>query len=492
MWSLALLGPVTLRQGGDDAGTALPLPTQKSQALLVLLAVDGPTHRARLAQWLWPDTDDSSARRNLRRELARLRDAGAAAVLVSDGDLLRLAPALACDVQAFKDRLAQGRFADALTLWHGDLADGLQPAGGAELDQWLAHQRASLRAGRRQALEGAAASAQVRGDMAGALDHLQALLADDPLQEHHHRALMQLHANCGRREAALAQFAQCRELLAQELGVAPTAETHALAARLRSGAPTGASAPLADASTGQPASPPDPSNPPAARPGSEGAAWPRQMPLVGRSAAWAQLQAAWDTGRVIVIQGDGGIGKSRLACDFAASHGAYALAQCRRSDAGVPYASFTRALRQLAGPALAQADLPGWVRLELAHVLPELGHAAQRIGSVQEQRRFFEACAAAWQALSAGSFDAIVIDDWHLADDASRALLGFIAEQRRDLAGSQPGAHANASAAREIFVLRPELDAAALARLRALLDSTQALHLVLPPLAPEHVFEPVR
>lgn len=497
MWSLALLGPVILRQGGDGngAGTALPLPTQKSQALLVLLALDGPTHRARLAQWLWPDTDDSSARRNLRRELARLRDAGAAAVLVSDGDLLRLAPALACDVLAFKDCLAQGRFADALTLWHGDLADGLQPAGGPELDQWLAHQRASLRAGRRQALEGAAQWAQARGDMAGALDHLQALLADDPLQEHHHRALMQLHADCGRREAALAQFAQCREWLAQELGVAPTAETHALAARLRSGelGPATATATLAGASTALPtvlstATPADTSTTPAARPGGEGTAWPRQMPLVGRSAAWAQLQAAWDAGRVIVIQGDGGIGKSRLACDFAASHGAYALAQCRRSDAGVPYASFTRALRQLAGPALAQADLPGWVRLELAHVLPELGHEAQRIGSVQEQRRFFEACAAAWQALSAGSFDAIVIDDWHLADDASRALLGFIAEQRRDLAGTA----SNASAAREIFVLRPELDAAALARLRALLDSTQALHLVLPPLAPEHVYELVR
>ncbi|MBP6766061.1 MAG: AAA family ATPase, partial [Rubrivivax sp.] len=325
----------------------------------------------------------------------------------------------------------------------------------------------------------------------GALGHLQALLADDPLQEHHHRALMHLHAACGRREAALAQYAQCRERLAQELGVTPTAETQALATRLRHGESATHGPTLATpANLAKLASmPPQGSTPLAASP-AVGArptlAWPRQMPLVGRSAAWAQLQAAWDAGRVIVIQGDGGIGKSRLACDFAASHGAYALAQCRRSDAGVPYASFTRALRQLAGPALAQADLPGWVRLELAHVLPELGQQAQRIGSVQEQRRFFEACATAWQTLSAGSFDAIVIDDWHLADDASRALLGFIAEQRGDRAGS------GSNAAREIFVLRPELDSAAQARLRALLDSTQALHLVLPPLEPEHVFELVR
>lgn len=486
MWSLALLGPVALRPGGGGAGAALPLPTQKSQALLVLLALDGATPRARLAQWLWPHADDSAARRNLRRELARLRDAGAAAALVSEGDLLSLAPPLACDVQAFQDALAQGRFADALTLWRGDLADGLQPAGSAELDQWLAHHRAMLRAGRHQALQGAAQQAQARGDLAAATDHLQALLADDPLQEHHHRTLMQLHAASGRREAALAQFAQCRDLLAQELGVAPTAETLSLAARLRSGEPAPATAPPAGAAPAHKPGPVSADASPAAapRPGGEGPAWPRQMPLVGRSAAWAQLQAAWDAGRVIVIQGDGGIGKSRLACDFAASHGAYALAQCRRSDAGVPYASFTRALRQLAGPALAQADLPGWVRLELAHILPELGHAARRIGSVQEQRSFLEACAAAWQALSAGSFDAIVIDDWHLADDASRALLGFIAEQRRD--------QASAHAAREIFVLRPELDTAAQTRLRALLDSTQALHLVLPPLAPEHVFELVR
>nr|MBP6765592.1 hypothetical protein [Rubrivivax sp.] len=208
MWSLALLGPVTLRRGASHTGPALPLPTQKSQALLVLLALDGPTHRARLAHWLWPDTDDSSARRNLRRELARLRDAGAPTLLVSDGELLRLAPALQCDVQAFQEALAQGRFVDALALWQGELADGLQPAAGAEMDQWLAHQRANSRAGRRQALEAAAAQAQANGDMAGALGHLQALLADDPLQEHHHRALMHLHAACGRREAALAQYAQ--------------------------------------------------------------------------------------------------------------------------------------------------------------------------------------------------------------------------------------------------------------------------------------------
>ena len=97
----------------------------------------------------------------------------------------------------------------------------------------------------------------------------------------------------------------------------------------------------------------------------------------------------------MLIQGEAGVGKTRLARDFAASRGAYALAQCQRSDAGVPYASFTRLLRGLDGQQLAQAGLPDGVRQELAQGRPELGAGPQRIGSAEEQRRFGEACDAA-------------------------------------------------------------------------------------------------
>ena len=50
---------------------SVAIPTAKAQALLALLALEGTLPRERLAAWLWPGLDDASARRNLRRELAR-------------------------------------------------------------------------------------------------------------------------------------------------------------------------------------------------------------------------------------------------------------------------------------------------------------------------------------------------------------------------------------------------------------------------------------
>ena len=469
MLSLRLLGPVGLMRDGQP----LPLPTHKAQALLLLLALGGPGHRARLAAWLWPQADDSAGRRNLRRELARLREAGAGPALLSQGEVLALAPAVHCDAQAFAELADAGRSAEALAHWRGPLADGLQTGATDAFDDWLASQRQRLAARRRQLLAAEATTAEAAGDLARALATLQQLLADDPLQEHLHRQVMRLHAAEGRADAALAQHARCRAVLQAELGVAPTAETEALAERIRR-----------HRQDTHPAT--------AATPG-----WPTELPLTGRDQAWAQLAEAWQAQRLIVVEGEAGIGKTRLARDFAASRGAYALAQCRRSDAGVPYASFTRLLRRLAGQALAQAGLPPWVRLELAHVLPELGDGPQRIGSAEEQRRFCEACAAAWQALAAGSFDTVVIDDWHLADDASQALLGFIIEQRADrraeqLAVGKPGTAAT-GAVREIFIQRPEWPSPdAAARQQALQAGSQALVLRLAPLDSASVYALVK
>ena len=471
MLSLRLLGPVSLLQDGQP----LPLPTHKAQALLLLLALGGPSHRARLATWLWPQTDDSAGRRNLRRELARLRDAGAGDALLSQGEVLALAPTVQCDALAFATLADGGQAAEALALWRGPLADGLQTGATDAFDDWLAGERRRLASRRRQLLAAEAEAAEAAGHLPQALATLQQLLADDPLQEHLHRQVMRLHAAAGDRSAALAQHARCREALLRELGLAPGDETEALAARIRAGLGV-ASTPVAAA------------HPAAARvpaPPADGGAWPVELPLTGRHAAWQALQTAWQAQQLVVIEGEAGVGKTRLARDFAASRGAYALAQCRRSDAGVPYASFTRLLRSLAGQSLPQAGLPDWVRLELAHVLPELGAGPQRIGSADEQRRFCEACAAAWQQLTAGNFDTVVLDDWHLADDASRALMGFIAEQRREGVAASP--------VREIHVQRPEWASGdAAARQQALQQAAGACVLRLAPLDADGVYALVK
>ncbi|CAD5371751.1 AAA ATPase-like protein [Rubrivivax sp. A210] len=300
---------------------------------------------------------------------------------------------------------------------------------------------------------------------------MEVLLADEPLQEQAHRDAMRLHAAAGRREAALAQYERCRALLAAELGLAPMAETTALADGLR--APAAAPAALAiTASVTR---------------------WPTELPLVGRDGELAALQTAWQQGRTLLLEGVAGIGKSRLARDFAAAQGPYALAQCRRSDAGLPYASFARLLRRLAGARLSRANLAdagiaGWALDTLALLLPELDPRPAARASLQapdQQRLVMEACAAAWLALAQDSFDTVIVDDWHWCDAASRAVLSLVAERRAE---SGP---ARTPGARELLTLRPELDAAALAARQALVDGG-ALHLRLPALGSAQVHDLVR
>jgi DNA-binding SARP family transcriptional activator len=459
MLALELLGPVVLRRNG----AALPLTIRKTAAVLVLLALGGPMPRARVAALLWPDLEEALGRRNLRRELARLREAGAPDAVQADGDRLALAPTLALDTHSFRHALQAGDAASALAHWRGPPADGLDLDDAQPFMDWLGPERDRLQAQRRQALQAAVGAAQTRGDTDTALALLRQLLADDPLQEQHHRAVMQLLASSGRREAALAQYRRCCDLLRDELGLVPMAETEALAGALR----------------GQPAMP-------AAVPvTAPGRLLPAALPFVGRQAEVLALEAAWHSGAAVLVEGLAGVGKTRLALDVAAAHGAFALVRCQPGDAELPYAAFARALQCLCGQApdrtaLAVAGLALWAIDELARLLPGLGAPPPAIRSAEEQARFFEACLQAWRKLAAGSFDVVVLDDWHLADSASLSLLIQVVQQRRE---------SGTDGTREWLLMRPEVAAATRQRL---CDGLQAVTVPLQPLDDAAVLDLVR
>lgn len=450
------LGPVELRR----AGGVLPLSVRKCLALLVLLAREGTMPRERVVALLWPTLDLSTGRRNLRRELARLRDAGAAELVQAQGDQLAIGADVQITALAFEDWLRRGRPDDALALWRGPPADGLHLEGADAWDEWVVHERRRMDGLRGQALALSAAQFEAAGDLSSALDRIRVLLAIEPLQEHHHLAAMRLLDRLGQPAAALAQFETCVQLLADELGLAPMAQTRALAAAIRT--PAGAAASYRPTAA-EPA------------PGRSLALLPEVLPFVGREREVAHLERAWHTGRPILIEGEGegGIGKTRLVSDFAAAHGPYAIVGCRAGDAELPLASFTRALRALAGPAPALHELPEWVRDELARLMPEWGRAPLPLRSEDERARFAKACALAWQHWAAGNFDAVVIDDWHLADAGSQALW----TQIHSAAESLP---------RLVLVYRPGLSPAAAERLQRELRGG-ATHLRLEPLPEEAV-----
>jgi len=455
------LGPVQLCR----AGRPLTLGTRKAQALLMVLVLDGGAGRERLCALLWPDLDGPTARRNLRRELARVRDAGAPEAVRVDGDHLWPGPDLSCDLLQAEAALADGAPEAALAAWQGKFAEGLHPDGAPAFVPWLAAIGERAERLRLRALEAAAAAAEARGDLAGALAHVQTLLTEDGLQERHHREAMRLLAATGEREAALRQFDVCQSLLAAELGLQPMAETMALVRALRGEADTSAAlAPLPSAAASAVPLP---------------ASWLAQLPFVGRHADIARLQAGWTARAPLLVSGEAGVGKTRLAVDFAAAQGPYALVRCRSSDHELAFGAFARALRVLAGQPPDLRGLPPWVVTELARLLPELGSASPPLQTQGERLRFDEACLQAWSALACDSFDTIVLDDWHHADADSRALLAGVAARRRELGGSGPV---------ELLVCRDE----DLPGLQALRDTLDAVPVALEPLPPAAVYELVQ
>jgi DNA-binding SARP family transcriptional activator len=394
---LELFGQPRLLRGG----MAVHLGARKAMALLAFLALEGVSHRERLAALLWPDVDASAGRRNLRRELFRLRELGCALHEGADG-ALALDPRLSIDVQNFRAALQGGDDVGALTIARERVLDGLDGVAGAEVDGWLDRWRQQLLQQRQAARLRHAAALEAGGEMAAALaQHLQAL-AEDRCAEPVVRAAMRLHAALGERAAALALFAQFTQALQDELGLAPDSHTQALARELR--APGDAGLPL------------------------PGPAFPRQLPsaplladrlpFVGRAAMRTQIADAWAAGQRVYLSGVAGAGKTRLATECLASQGAWLRVVCTQDDAEQHYASAVRALRALQ-EAATDVVLPDWVRRELAAVLPELGEAPVPLANAEAAERLRTAFATAWRLLVRDNFNALLLDDWQWGDPAS-------------------------------------------------------------------------
>lgn len=385
-WQLRLLGsPRCL----DPQGRAQRL-SDKMLALLAYLALEGQAPRSQLAGLLWPDTLEAGARNNLVHLLRRMaRQLGSE--LVQAGDLLRLAPGVQVDAHDGAQE--------------GELLAGLSWPELPELEDWLLAWRERL-AGRRAAAWRAEAQAlEEAGRWSEALALVRRLRALDPSSEEALRREMRLHYLLGEAAEALAAYQRGAHWLREQLGAEPLPETRALAGDIRRGA--------------LPAAPraPAPAAPPPARPA-----------LVGREGEWAQMEAAWAAGRGIVLSGEPGVGKTRLALEFLAAQGGGMRFRGCLGDAGLPYATHARTYRQVL-EAYPDLPLPGWVRAELARILPQLGEAPGPIASEEQKTRFWQAKAEALRAATAHGLSRMVFDDTQFMDEASIEAGAFVFAQ---------------------------------------------------------------
>jgi DNA-binding SARP family transcriptional activator len=433
---LRLLGGCELR--GPDG--PLHLETAKTAALLAfLVGQSGPQQRSKLVGLLWGDLPESRARANLRRTLWDLRrklscpHAPPFILTTRQTVDFNRRSSYWLDVEIFEQQIAGGespadRLHSAINLYRGDFLDGFYVRDAPAFEEWVLAERERLRQMAIQALHALLRHHTARGEYTTGIEYAVRLLAMDPWREEAHRALMRLLALSGQRSAALAQYEECRRLLKRELGLDPLEETTALYEQIRSAPPF--AGPLGP-------SPPCPSAPP--------------IPFVGRAEEHGRLVAWWEeaqrgTGRLALVEGEAGVGKTRLMeeiAHYAETHGATVLhGRCYEFGDAVPYQPIADALRsQIEGrdrdPLSPASISPVWLA-ELSRLLPELREMwpdlptpAQAPGEAARQR-LFEAVARCLREMAARAPCLLFLDDLHWADPSTLDLIHYLARQTGD------------------------------------------------------------
>src|SRR6266704_4270448 len=445
---LSLLGTPVVKHGERT----LTFSTRKALALLVYLAVEGGTHlRKTLSESFWPELDAEHGRAALRATLLKLRKVlerthgpGERAHLLVERETLGFdqGSPLILDLrfvefaskqvgrgvepftgQTNKELLAQleqatrqarGQFLASFTLRDSQF-----------FDDWTRQQREYWHLRVHQLFDALSIMYERAGDGERAIETVSRWLSFDPLNEEGYRRLMRLRFSQGDRAGALRAYARGRAVLADQLQVELEPETVALAKRIRHTAPF--RSPQVQ--------------PPHASPGRP----PANLldgPFLGRTAEFGALIECYQRvhagqPQLVLLQGESGIGKTRLATEFvgwAQAQGADVLAgRALQTGRQLPYQPLIDVLRLRLEQEHAPDDLLSDVWLaELSRLLPELRdrYPDLPVPSTDEalgHHRLFEATARLVQIWAARCPLVLLLDDMQWADTATLDLVLYLA-----------------------------------------------------------------
>lgn len=422
----------------DSSRHVPPIPSPVARSLLAYLITyrDRRHTRDLLAGTFWPDQSESSARKRLSQTLwqinTALEETGSTGPLiqVTHSDVAFDASAnFWLDVVEFGAQI--GRAADqgeldeirsletAVQVYRGDFLAGFY-------DDWILMERQRLSEQYMAALERLVALHKGRADYATALSYARRLTLHDPLREDAHREVMRLCFLLGRSTEALRQYERCEAILAEELGAQPAAETRRLRTQI---------AELRDKGE---------------RPFSPSVEAPllrsdRRIPLVGRDTERVSvIRHMEDTlvgsGGSILIEGDPGIGKTRLLQELAEDadwRGLNVLwAECREDEQLHPFSVLRRSLEMglttLRVQQLAEVLDPVAVA-ELARVVPSIREKLPELPALptlrpeETRERVHHALRRALLALGEMNPQVVFFDDLQWIDEESIAVLTEIA-----------------------------------------------------------------
>jgi DNA-binding SARP family transcriptional activator/tetratricopeptide (TPR) repeat protein len=455
----SILGPLEVRANGELI--ALGGPKQRALLAILLLNAGRVVSRDRLIEALWAERAPGSARHAVEVNVSRLRKS-LGATRAGDSVLATRAPGYVLhiardelDLQRFERLLADGRRASA-----GGDSEGAAAALREAESQWRGRPLADLEfepfartdVERLEELRLVATEERVEAELALGLAgelvaELGQLTREHPWRERLHVQFMLALYRSGQQADALAAFVRAREVLVEQLGIEPGAELAALHQAMLvhdvaldsprapngTGRPTRRSTMLAAARRGLVCAP--------------ALALDPEATFAGREAELAIARAAWDDAaaghrQIVLVSGEPGIGKTRLAAEIAAhavDRGATVLYGHCDDGLAAPAQPFAEALGAFvaACPADELRLRLGATATDLHPVVPALraliprGRAPAPVDPDLERLRACEAVAALLAEAGEVAPVLLVLDDLHWADELSLQLL-------RHLGGGSP------------------------------------------------------
>jgi DNA-binding SARP family transcriptional activator/tetratricopeptide (TPR) repeat protein len=433
-----LVGPLDVRRHGADAASApaTGLGSRKARRLLALLAASHgqliPT--ARIVDALWPDGPPRRPAQDVATLVSRLRGALGPGVIIGGREGYRLGgpPDVSVDIDEAARLTAECRrqlAADApvlaatagrrvLELLAGDVVLADEPD-----TEWVRVARDEQASLLRDARHATSAAELAAGDLVAARRAAEAAVRDDPFDEAAVRLLMSAAVAAGEPGQALTAYQRLRVTLADELGVQPAPQTRAIYQAVLREQPAEAGFRAAGA--------------PAVQNAGSG--------LAGRAAEVAAGIAAWSAAceghpAILLVAGEGGIGKTRLSAEIVAAAevtgGRVLTARCNPGERSL----FLQPLIDALGHELSALPQPRLRELAgarsdaLVGLLPDLADVLgpvriERASPDTELRRAFEAVAGVLRGLAAERPTLLLLDDLHNAGLATVELLAYLARR---------------------------------------------------------------